>query len=338
MKRALITGITGQDGSFLAELLLEKGYKVYGFVRRTATPNTGNIDHLLGQVTLIQGDLLDQASIDMAVIESGADEIYNLAAQSFVGESWKYPIATAEQTALGATRLLEAIRRFNPKARYYQASTSEMFGNAPAPQGESTPFAPRSPYGVSKLYAHFATINYRESYDTFAATGILFNHESERRGLQFVTRKITDAVARIKAGTLQELRLGNLEAKRDWGFAGDYVKAMWKMLQQETPQDYVIGTGTTHSIKDFLEAAFSYVDLDWQDYVVVDQAFFRPAEVNELRADPSKAERDLDWFPETSFEALVHRMVEADLDRHSVPRNKRKQELPLGHDPRYPLG
>ena len=302
MKRALITGVTGQDGSYLAELLLEKGYQVYGLVRRASTENFERIEHLRECLQLVQGDLLDQTSLLEALEESRPDEVYNLAAQSFVPTSWNQPVLTGEFTALGVTRLLEAVRRFAPKIRFYQASSSEMYGKVrETPQNETTPFYPRSPYGVAKVYGHWITVNYRESYNLFACSGILFNHESSRRGLEFVTRKISDGVARIKLGLAKELRLGNLEAKRDWGFAGDYVRAMWLMLQHEEPGDYVVGTGETHTVKEFVATAFARADLDWQKYVVIDQRFFRPAEVELLCADPTKARRILRWEPEVSF-------------------------------------
>jgi GDPmannose 4,6-dehydratase len=316
MKRALITGVTGQDGSYLAELLLEKGYQVYGLVRRASTENFERIEHLRERLQLVQGDLLDQTSLLEALEESRPDEVYNLAAQSFVPTSWNQPVLTGEFTALGVTRLLEAVRRFAPKIRFYQASSSEMYGKVrETPQSETTPFYPRSPYGVAKVYGHWITVNYRESYSLFACSGILFNHESPRRGLEFVTRKISDGVARIKLGLAKELRLGNLEAKRDWGFAGDYVRAMWLMLQHEKPDDYVVGTGETHSVKEFVATAFACADLDWQKYVVVDQRFFRPAEVELLCADPAKARQILRWEPEVPFDELARMMVEADLQR-----------------------
>ena len=316
MKRALITGVTGQDGSYLAELLLEKGYQVYGLVRRASTENFERIEHLRERLQLVQGDLLDQTSLLEALEESRPDEVYNLAAQSFVPTSWNQPVLTGEFTALGVTRLLEAVRRFAPKIHFYQASSSEMYGKVQeTPQSETTPFYPRSPYGVAKVYGHWITVNYRESYNLFACSGILFNHESPRRGLEFVTRKISDGVARIKLGLAKELRLGNLEAKRDWGFAGDYVRAMWLMLQHEEPGDYVVGTGETHSVKEFVAAAFACADLDWQKYVVVDQRFFRPAEVELLCADPAKAKQILRWEPEVPFDELARMMVEADLQR-----------------------
>ncbi len=318
MKRALITGITGQDGSYLAEFLLEKGYQVYGIVRRASTESFARIEHLRDRLHLVQGDLLDQTSLLEALEESQPDEVYNLAAQSFVPTSWNQPVLTGEFTALGVTRLLEAVRRFNPKIRFYQASSSEMFGKVlESPQNELTPFYPRSPYGVAKVYGHWITVNYRESYKLFACSGILFNHESCRRGLEFVTRKISDGVARIKLGLATELHLGNLDAQRDWGFAGDYVQAMWLMLQQEQPADYVVGTGETHRVREFVERAFACVGLDWQQYVVVDPRWFRPAEVDHLCADPSKARRILRWEPEMSFAELVRMMVKADVERLS---------------------
>jgi GDPmannose 4,6-dehydratase len=316
MKRALIAGVTGQDGSYLAELLLKKGYEVYGLVRRASTENFERIEHLRDQLHLVQGDLLDQTSLFEALQEARPEEIYNLAAQSFVPTSWNQPVLTGEFTALGVTRLLEAVRRFDDRVRFYQASSSEMFGKVNiSPQNEETPFYPRSPYGVAKVYGHWITVNYRESYRMFACSGILFNHESPRRGLEFVTRKITSGVARIKFGLATELRLGNLDARRDWGFAGDFVRAMWLMLQQEEPGDYVVGTGEARSVREFVETAFAVVDLDWRQYVVVDPRFFRPAEVDHLRADPSKARRLLRWEPEVAFPELVRMMVEADLER-----------------------
>jgi len=318
VKRALITGITGQDGSYLAEFLLEKGYQVYGIVRRASTESFARIEHLRDRLHLVQGDLLDQTSLLEALEESQPDEVYNLAAQSFVPTSWNQPVLTGEFTALGVTRLLEAVRRFNLKIRFYQASSSEMFGKVlESPQNELTPFYPRSPYGVAKVYGHWITVNYRESYKLFACSGILFNHESCRRGLEFVTRKISDGVARIKLGLATELHLGNLDAQRDWGFAGDYVQAMWLMLQQEQPADYVVGTGETHRVREFVERAFACVGLDWQQYVVVDPRWFRPAEVDHLCADPSKARRILRWEPEMSFAELVRMMVKADVERLS---------------------
>ncbi len=317
MKRALITGITGQDGSYLAELLLEKGYEVHGIVRRASTENFERINHIANRVHLHQADLLDQLSIIDVMKESNPTEVYNLAAQSFVPTSWKQPVLTSEFTAIGVTRMLEAIRLLGKDTiRFYQASSSEMFGKVQAvPQTEETPFYPRSPYGVAKLYGHWITINYRESYGIYGVSGILFNHESPRRGREFVTRKVTDGAARIKMGLSKELRLGNLDAKRDWGFAGDYVRAMWLMLQQEQPDDYVIATGETHTVKRLVELAFAAVDLDWQKYVVLDPAFVRPAEVDLLIGSPAKATKQLGWKPEVTFEKLVEMMVRADLDR-----------------------
>lgn len=317
MKRALITGITGQDGSYLAELLLEKGYEVHGIVRRASTETFDRINHLSGKIHLHQADLLDQLSIIDVMKETDPNEVYNLAAQSFVPTSWKQPVLTGEFTAIGVTRMLEAIRLLGPeRIRFYQASSSEMFGKVvEVPQKETTPFYPRSPYGVAKVYGHWITVNYRESYDMFCCSGILFNHESERRGREFVTRKVTDGVARIKLGLSKELRLGNLDAKRDWGFAGDYVRAMWLMLQQPKPDDYVIATGETHTVRRLVELAFQAVDLDWQKYVVIDPALVRPAEVDLLIGDPTKAKTKLGWKPEVSFEQLVDRMVKADLAR-----------------------
>ena len=317
MKRALITGITGQDGSYLADLLLEKGYEVHGLVRRSSTETFDRINHLSGKIHLHQADLLDQLSLIDVMKESKPDEVYNLAAQSFVPTSWKQPVLTAEFTAIGVTRVLEAIRLLGPdRIRFYQASSSEMFGKVvEVPQSETTPFYPRSPYGVAKVYGHWITINYRESYNMFCVSGILFNHESERRGREFVTRKVTDGVARIKLGMAKELRLGNLDSKRDWGFAGDYVRAMWLMLQQPTPDDYVVATGETHTVRRLVELAFGAADLDWQKYVVIDPALVRPAEVDLLIGDPAKAKKQLGWVPEMSFENLVTRMVKADLER-----------------------
>lgn len=312
---ALITGITGQDGSYLAEFLLEKGYEVHGLVRRSSTTPVGRIEHLLDRVELHPADLLDQSSLESALRTIRPTEVYNLAAQSFVASSWSQPIFTGEVTALGVTRLLEAIRAVDKSIRFYQASSSEMFGLVQeTPQRETTPFYPRSPYGVAKLYGHWITINYRESYDLFACSGILFNHESPRRGLEFVTRKITDAVARIKLGLAHELRLGNLQAKRDWGFAGDYVRAMWLMLQQDSPHDFVIGTGETHTVEEFVSIAFAHVGLNWRDFVVVDPRFFRAAEVELLLSDYSKAKAELGWQPRMSFRDLVTTMVDSDLE------------------------
>ncbi len=315
-KRALITGITGQDGSYLSELLLKKGYSVYGMVRRASTENFNRIEHIRDKLSLIQGDLLDQTSLMEALKESDADEVYNLAAQSFVPTSWNQPVLTGEFTALGVTKMLEGIRKVNPKIRFYQASSSEMFGKVrETPQNEQTPFYPRSPYGVAKVYGHFITVNYRESYDIFACSGILFNHESPRRGFEFVTRKVSDGAARIKLGLLKELRMGNLDSKRDWGFAADYVEAMWLMLQQEKPDDYVVGTGETHSVRQLCEIAFRRVGLNYRDYVKVDKSFFRPAEVDLLVADSSKARKVLDWKPKVNFEQLIVMMVDYDLER-----------------------
>ncbi len=314
MKKALITGITGQDGSYLAEFLLGKGYHVSGLVRRSSTVNFERIRHIQERIEILSGDLLDQNSLVAALTKAEPDEVYNLGAQSFVPVSFEQPLLTGEITALGVTRLLEAVRTANPKIRFYQASTSELFGKVrETPQTENTPFYPRSPYGVAKAYAHWITINYRESYNLFACAGILFNHESPRRGLEFVTRKITHAVARIKLGQEKELRLGNLEARRDWGYAGDFVEAMWLMLQQDEPDDFVIATGVDHTIREFCEVAFARVGLDWQDHVVVDERFFRPAEVHILRGDPAKAARLLGWRPQVTFAELVGMMVDNDL-------------------------
>ena len=318
MKKALITGITGQDGSYLAELLLSKGYQVTGMVRRASTETFDRIEHIRDRISLVQGDLLDQGSINQIMQDVQPDEVYNLAAMSFVPTSWSQPILTGEFTALGVTKMLEAIRKICPKARFYQASSSEMFGRViETPQTEKTPFYPRSPYGVAKVYGHFITVNYRESYNLFALSGILFNHESPRRGKEFVTRKISDGVARIKLGLQKELRMGNLDAKRDWGFSGDYVRAMWLMLQQDKPDDYVVATGETHSVREFLQIAFSHVGLNYEDYVVVDPRFIRPAEVDLLLGNPAKARENLGWKPEVSFEQLVTMMVDADLKRLS---------------------
>ncbi len=316
MPTALITGINGQDGSYLAEFLLKKGYRVVGLVRRSSTQNFERISHLLDDITMVQGDLHDQGSLLSLLEEHEPTEVYNLAAQSFVAVSWSQAVLTGEVTALGVTRLLEAIRFVNPKIKFYQASSSEMFGKVvEVPQRESTPFYPRSPYGVAKVYAHWITINYRESFDLFAASGILFNHESPRRGLEFVTRKITDGVARIKHGHAKELRLGNLESRRDWGFAGDYVEAMYRMLQQPEPDNYVVGTGETHSVREFCEIAFGRVGLDYKDFVVQDERYYRPAEVDLLVADPSKARSILQWEPAVSFRELVEMMVDSDMER-----------------------
>jgi len=325
MPTALITGITGQDGSYLAELLLTKGYRVIGIVRRSSTTPYERIAHLVDRVELISADLLDQHSLVEAIAACAPDEIYNLAAQSFVQTSWTQPVLTGEFTALGVTRMLEAMRRVAPKARFYQASSSEQFGKVlETPQRETTPFYPRSPYGVAKVYGHWITVNYRESYGLYAVSGILFNHESPRRGLEFVTRKVTDAVARISLGMQRELRLGTLEARRDWGFAGDYVDAMWRMLQQPTPGDYVIGTGATHSVRELCEVAFARVGLEWRQYVVQDERFMRPAEVDVLVADAGKARSQLGWEPRVDFRQLVEMMVDADLARHRLA-------MPEGH-------
>ncbi len=314
MPTALITGITGQDGSYLADFLLEKGYNVVGMVRRSSTITFERIEHIQDMITLEQGDLHDQSSLVDLLERYHPDEIYNLAAQSFVPTSWYQPVLTGEVTALGVTRLLEAMRLVSPKARFYQASSSEMFGKVvEVPQTENTPFYPRSPYGVAKVYGHWITVNYRESYNLFAVSGILFNHESPRRGLEFVTHKITHGVARIKNGLANELRLGNLDSRRDWGFAGDYVRAMWMMLQRDEPQDFVIGTGRTHSVREFCEVAFSYVGLNYADYVVQDPRFYRPAEVDLLVSDPSYARDELGWQPSVDFESLVKMMVDSDL-------------------------
>lgn len=322
MKRALITGVTGQDGSYLAEFLLEKGYEVYGLRRRTSTPNYENVEHIKDRIKWISGDLTDMASLIEAVKISDPDEVYNLAAQSFVAASWPQPLATGQYTAIAVTNMLEAVRIMKPEARFYQASSSEMFGKVvETPQKETTPFYPRSPYGVAKVYGHWITVNYRESFNMFACSGILFNHESPRRGLEFVTRKVTDAVARIKLGLQSELRMGNLDSLRDWGFAGDYVKAMWLMLQQEEADDFVISTGEMHSVKELLEIAFSYVGLDYRDYVVIDPEFVRPAEVDLLLGDCSKAKEVLGWELEVGFKELIEMMVDADLIRVQQSHN-----------------
>ncbi len=316
MPTALITGITGQDGSYLAELLLNKGYRVVGVVRRSSTVTSERIKHILDDITVVQGDLQDQGSLLSLLEEHKPTEVYNLAAQSFVPTSWNQPALTGDVTAIGVTRLLEAIRFIDPKIRFYQASSSEMFGKVmEVPQKEDTPFYPRSPYGVAKMYGHWITVNYRESFNIFATSGILFNHESPRRGLEFVTRKITDGAARIRLGLAKELRLGNLESQRDWGFAGDYVEAMWLMLQQDQPDNYVIGTGETHTVREFCEIAFSRVGLDYKEYVVQDEKFYRPAEVDLLISDPSKARNILKWEPSVSFKELVAMMVDADVER-----------------------
>jgi GDPmannose 4,6-dehydratase len=321
--KALITGITGQDGSYLADFLLEKGYQVYGMVRRSSTETFDRIAHIKDQMTLIQADLLDQVSLMKMLEEVRPDEIYNLAAMSFVPTSWTQPVLTGEFTALGVTRLLEAQRQICPKAKFYQASSSEMFGMVrEVPQKETTPFHPRSPYGVAKAYGHHITVNYRESYGLFAISGILFNHESPRRGKEFVTRKISDGVARIKLGLAKELRMGNIEAKRDWGYAGDYVRAMWMMLQKDRPEDYVIATGTNHSVKEFIEQAFFCVGLHWEDFVVTDPKLLRPAEVDHLLGDATKAKTNLGWRPEVDFKGLVHMMVEADLAHYKAQMRK----------------
>jgi GDPmannose 4,6-dehydratase len=315
-KRAVITGITGQDGSYLAELLLEKGYEVFGMVRRSSSPNLWRIEHLLDRVTLKKADLLDQLSIIRLIDEVRPQELYNLAAMSFVPASWDQPMLTGEYNSQGVTRVLDAIRQVDPKIRFYQASSSEMFGKVlEVPQTEKTPFYPRSPYGVSKVFAHYITVNYRESYNLFAVSGMLFNHESPRRGLEFVTRKVTDLVARIKLGLTDSLPIGNLAARRDWGFAGDYVRAMWLMLQQEKPEDYVIATGISHSVQDLVEIAFAHVGLDWQTYVKVDPALLRRAEVEHLLGNATKARIELDWTPTMTFKQLIEMMVDADLQR-----------------------
>ena len=321
MPRALITGITGQDGSYLAELLLSKGYEVVGVVRRTSHHSYERIEHLLDRVQILPADLLDQHSLTMVIRETEPDEVYNLAAQSYVPTSWSQPVLTGEFTALGVTRILEAIRLAWPSARFYQASSSEMFGRAvETPQRETTPFYPRSPYGVAKCYGHWITVNYRESYGLYAVSGILFNHESPRRGIEFVTRKVTDGAARIKLGKASELRLGNLDARRDWGFAGDYVDAMWRMLQPAEPRDYVIGTGETHTVRELVEIAFSHLGLDWQRYVKQDERYLRPAEVDVLLADPGRARAELGWSPTVDFRSLVTMMVDADLNLLSQRR------------------
>ena len=317
MPTALITGITGQDGSYMAEYLLEKGYEVYGLVRRLSTPNESRIRASIDRLVLLEGDVTDQSSLNVAVETAMPDEIYNLAAQSFVATSWNQPVLTGDVTGLGVVRMLEAVRHLSPDARFYQASSSEMFGTSPQPsKSEATPFHPRSPYAVAKVYGHYATMNYRESYGLYCCNGICFNHESPRRGIEFVTKKISDGVARIACGRANEIRLGDLDVRRDWGFAGDYVKAMWLMLQDE-PDDYVIATGENHSVRDFAALAFDRVGLDWEKYVKMDERFMRPAEVPDLKGDASKARAGLGWAPETSFEALVHMMVDADVARYS---------------------
>jgi GDPmannose 4,6-dehydratase len=329
MKRALITGITGQDGAYLAKFLVSKGYKVYGGYRRTSTRNLWRLHYLdvKKDIELIPIDMIDQGSIFSALQISNPDEVYNLAAQSFVGASFEQPISTAEISGLGVTRMLDSIRLFNPKIKFYQASTSEMYGNAPQPQNENTPFEPASPYAAAKLYAHWVTKNYREGYGIFACSGILFNHESPIRGIEFVTKKITDAVARIKMGYTKELNLGNLDSKRDWGFAGDYVEAMWSMLQQDKPDDYVIATGESHSVREFCEEAFSVAGLDYKDYVKVDKQFFRPVDVNYLLGDLTKAKTQLNWTPKTQFKNLVKMMVEADIEKYKDPMKHSQQFL-----------
>jgi GDPmannose 4,6-dehydratase len=318
MPTALISGITGQDGSYLAEFLLDKGYRVLGIVRRSSTTPYERIAHLIDRIELVSADLLDQTSLTDVVSDCQPDEVYNLAAQSFVQTSWSQPVLTGEFTALGVTRMLEAVKKAAPKARFYQASSSEMFGKVvESPQSESTPFYPRSPYGVAKVYGHWITVNYRESFGLYAVSGILFNHESPRRGLEFVTRKVTDGAVRIKLGLATELRLGNLDSRRDWGYAGDYVDAMWRMLQQDEPEDYVIGTGKTWSVRELCDTAFKAVGLDYRAYVVQDQRYFRPAEVDLLVADPGKARRRLRWEPQVGFAELIEMMVRADMDRHA---------------------
>lgn len=318
-KVALVTGITGQDGSYLAEFLLEQGYRVFGMVRRASVDKFERISHLMGKIELVQGDLLDQFSLISVLKETKPQEVYNLAAQSFVPTSWAQPVLTSEFTAIGVTKLLESIRLVDRSIRFYQASSSEMYGKVrETPQTEMTPFYPRSPYGVSKVYGHYITVNYRESYGLFAVSGILFNHESPRRGLEFVTRKVTDGVARIKLGMANELKLGNLEAKRDWGFAGDYVKAMWLMLQQPKPDDFVIATGKTHSVRELVQVAFDHAGLDWEKFVRVDSAFMRPAEVDLLVGDASKAQQVLGWKPKVSFEEMIRMMVDSDIKRLSA--------------------
>ena len=323
-KTALITGINGQDGSYLAELLLSKGYRVTGIVRRSSTETQQRIEHIRSKIEIYQADLLDQSSLAKVLADVQPDEVYNLAAMSFVPTSWQQPVLTAEFTAVGVTRVLEALRQSCPTAKFYQASSSEMYGKVlEVPQSENTPFYPRSPYGVAKAYGHYITVNYRESYNLFACSGILFNHESPRRGLEFVTRKITDAVAKIKLGLQSELRLGNLDSRRDWGFAGDYVRAMWLMLQQDTADDFVIGTGETHTVREFVEIAFNHVGLDHQKYVVVDPKFYRPAEVDLLLGNPTKAMKTLGWKPDVSFNQLVTMMVDADMKLHSKENSKK---------------
>jgi GDPmannose 4,6-dehydratase len=329
-RRALITGITGQDGSYLADLLVDKGYEVFGVVRRSSTENLERIGHLTDRITLVQADLLDQGSLVSALEESQPHEVYNLAAQSFVPTSWSQPVLTAEFSAVGVTRLLEAIRKVDPSIRFYQASSSEMFGKVrEVPQTERTPFYPRSPYGVAKVYGHFITVNYRESYDLFAVSGILFNHSSPRRGLEFVSRKVSDGVARIKLGLADSIYLGNLDAKRDWGFAGDYVEAMWLMLQRDESEDFVVASGEEHSIHELVEIAFAHANLDQNDYVKVDPKFLRPAEVDHLVGDASKAKEKLGWEPRTSFRELIEMMVDADLERLSEPASTAARTRPV---------
>ncbi len=328
MPTALITGITGQDGSYLAEFLLEKGYRVLGMVRHTSYPRLERIEHLLDKIELVEADLTDLPSLIRVMEKYKPDEVYNLAAQSFVPTSWEQPVLTGEVNALGVTRLLEAIRVAHPKAKFYQASTSEMYGAVrEVPQNENTPFYPRSPYAVAKVYAHWITVNYRESYGLYAVSGILFNHESPRRGIQFVTRKVTYHVAKIKLGLAREVRLGNLEAKRDWGYTGDYVKAMWMMLQQDQPEDYVVGTGEAHSVRELCEVAFSYVGLDYREFVKQDPRYFRPVDVDFLLADPTKAKTKLGWKPSVSFEELIHMMVDADLERLKYRLDKERRTI-----------
>ncbi len=328
MPTALITGITGQDGSYLAEFLLEKGYRVLGMVRHTSYPRLERIEHLLDKIELVEADLTDLPSLIRVMEKYKPDEVYNLAAQSFVPTSWEQPILTGEVNALGVTRLLEAIRVAHPKAKFYQASTSEMYGAVrEVPQNENTPFYPRSPYAVAKVYAHWITVNYRESYGLYAVSGILFNHESPRRGIQFVTRKVTYHVAKIKLGLAREVRLGNLEAKRDWGYTGDYVKAMWMMLQQDQPEDYVVGTGEAHSVRELCEVAFGYVGLDYREFVKQDPRYFRPVDVDFLLADPTKAKTKLGWKPSVSFEELIQMMVDADLERVKYRLDKERRTI-----------
>lgn len=327
-KTALITGITGQDGSYLAELLLDKGYEIYGLIRRLSTPNFTRIEHIAERITFLEGDLTDQSSLNIAMQTAQPDEVYNLAAQSFVATSWNQPVLTGDVTGVGVIRMLEAIRHFSPYAKFYQASSSEMFGAAKEiPQSEKTVFHPRSPYAVAKVFGYYGTINYRESYNLFCCNGILFNHESPRRGIEFVTRKITDGVAKIYHGLSKELRLGNLDAKRDWGFAGDYVKAMWLMLQQNEPDDYVIATGESHSVKEFVELAFEAVNLDWKNYVKIDNRFIRPADVPLLMGDATKAKEKLGWEPRTSFEELINLMMQNDIEKYENRGNN--------HDTRF---